>query len=161
MAVAAAAGLVGTGLGVYADYQKSKAQQRAVEEGADAKRQQAYELLSRSDVNIQRLKREAEVFKATQVGQVARSGAALRGNTLIQMEQLNSDLLETIADQRREAAFKAEQLMRGADIDTRLASDIRQDRSLSLFAGILGTAGKGGEAAYKHGLFDSKKSGAI
>lgn len=149
MASGAAIGVlaVGTGLSLYGEYKQAQAQADAVRAQADAKRAQAFEILGRAEVNIERLRREAEVFKARQTGAVVRGGAEIRGQTLIQLEQTNSDVLEAIADQRREADFKAEQLFRGADIDTRLAGDIGAASRLSLLGGTLGGAGRVGIAA--------------
>jgi len=147
--VAGVAIAAGTAISIYGKQKEGKAQEEAIRAGAEAKRQQAFEILGRSETNIVRLREEAEIFKARQTGQVVRGGAAIRGNTLIQLEQTNRDVLNSIADQRREAAFKADQLRRGADIDFQLAGDLRSSRRLSLIGGIIGGAGKAASAGFR------------
>lgn len=139
---AAAATIVGTGISLYGQHKQKKAQESAIRENAEAKRLQAFEILGRAETNIQRLREQAEVFKAGQLGRVVRGGAAIRGQTLVQLEQVNSDVLNAIADQRREVNFKSEQLFRGADIDVRLAGDLGSARGFSLIAGGLSGIGR-------------------
>lgn len=143
MAVGAIAAAAGTAISLYAEEKRQKAQKRAAEAQAEAKRQQAFELLARSEINIERLKKEAELFRSRQTVAIAAGGADVgSGANLLVQEQLVSDLANSIANQRREARFKSEQLFRGADIDTNLAGDIQKAGNLSLLGGALSGAGQ-------------------
>jgi len=142
MAVGAAVALVGTAVTLYGKHKQGKAQEAAIRENAEAKRLQAFEILGRAETNIERLREQAKVFRAGQLGQIVRGGAAIRGQTLVQLEQTNADVLNAIADQRREVNFKAEQLFRGADIDVRLAGDLGTARRISIIGGAIGGVGK-------------------
>lgn len=134
---AAIATIAGTGISILGQRQQAKAQQLAALQQADAKRLQAQELLKRSEINVGFLKDEVAQFQAQQITAAAASGVDVgSGLTLVQLEKSNRMLAEQINIQRSEAEFKAEALLRGADIDTQLSGDIRK-------AGMFGMLGTG------------------
>lgn len=141
--MAAGAAVAGLGLQLYGQHKQSQQQAEAAEDQAAAKREQGIEILGRSEENIKRFRREGEKFKAQQVASFAASGVDVgSGVTLQQLEETNFLLAQNVADQRREAAFKAEQLFKGADINQDLAGDIRSAGGISLLGtGLSGAAG--------------------
>ena len=67
------------------------------------------------------------------------------GVSLLQLEQVNQDLVEEISVQRQEAAFKAKALQAGADLDTRLAGDVRRAGDIrSIATGLTGIGSAAG-----------------
>jgi len=139
---AAVASIVGTGFSVFGQLKQAKAQKEAAEAQGRAKQAQAFELLRRSEFNIDQLQEEAERFKAKQRTAFAASGVDVgSGVSLVQLEQLNRDLVEEVQVQREEALFKARALEAGADVDTRLAGDIERAGNLSAFGTTLAGAG--------------------
>ena len=134
MATGAAVAVVGgTALQAYGQYKASRARERAARAQAEAKKQQAFEILDRFEVNAGLLRRRGEQVKARQVLATVASGVEISDTTtLVALEDTNRKISEQIAFERREAEFKAEQLFRGADIDTQLAGDIRKARPFEL-----------------------------
>lgn len=140
---AAAAAIVGTGFSIFSQIEEAKAQEEAALAQATAKEAQAVELLRRNEFNIDQLQREATRFKARQLGAVVASGATIDSSvSLLQLEQTNRDLFREISAQREEALFKARALRAGADIDTRLAGDIREAGNLRAIGTAIGGAGR-------------------
>lgn len=124
---AAVAVVAGAAIQMYGQYKSSRARERAARAQADAKKQQAFEILDRFEVNAGLLRRKGEQFKSQQILATVASGVEISDTTtLVALEDTNSKITEQIAFERREAQFKAKQLFAGADIDTRLAGDIRK-----------------------------------
>ncbi len=145
-AVAIGAIVAGTALTVYGNYKESQAQEEAARAKAEAKRAQAFEILGRSETNIKRLELEAGEFRSTQQAAIVRGGLDISAS-LVQVEQFNKGFMDMIADQKREAMFKAEQLLMGADLDLRLASDIASVRNIQAAGTIVGGAGRAANAS--------------
>ncbi len=132
---AIAATAVSTGFGIMGQIEQSKAQEKAAIEQASAKRAQAQEMLRRNEFNIDQLEQETAQFKARQTAAFAASGVDISsGSSLVKLEQLNRDLIEETQAQQEEARFKAAALEAGADVDTRLGSDIRKAGELGAIA---------------------------
>lgn len=117
---------VGVGLSAFGQIEQARAQKKAAQAQADAKRLQAFEVLRRSEFNIDQLEEEARRFRGQQTTAFAKAGVDVgSGASLVQLEQLNRDLVDEIESQREEARFKAQALFEGADIDTRLSGDLQ------------------------------------
>jgi len=127
MATGAAIGITAaaTGFQIIEAKKASKAQERAANLKAAHKRVQAAELMKRSEFNIGQLKKDAKDFQSQQQLAFAKGGIALgTGASLEAMQDTTDRLFDEIDIQRREAKFKFDQLMAGADIDTQLGGDI-------------------------------------
>ena len=127
---------------------EAAAKERALEERSAAKRLEAEELLERSEINAQSLRREGEDIKAAQVGGFAKAGVDVSsGSPLSVLLDTNVKLSRELGLQKREADFKATQLRRGADIDLELAGDERKigkaKRLQIFFSGARDVAGAG------------------
>lgn len=125
---AAAVGLqvAGTLLGAAGARKSSKAQARAARAQAAAKREQADEMLTRAKFNAAVMREQGRGLQQQQIAAYAKSGVALSsGSTLATLQDTASNVNLGIQQMLDEADFKANQLRMGADIDTRLASDIR------------------------------------
>ena len=137
MATGAAVAVVGgTALKIAADRKAAKAKARAARAEAGAKRAQAFELLERFEINADALRQEGEQFKATQIAIAAGTGLAEK-SLLTLMEDTNRKITREISNQRREAEFKADQVIAGADIDTKLAGDIKSASRLQTIGTFL------------------------
>ena len=139
---AAIAAVAGVGINILGQNAQAKAQERAALAQAEAKRLQAFEVLRRSEFNIDELEAEAKRFRGQQTAAFAKSGVDVgSGASLVQLEQLNRDLVEQVAVQREEADFKAKQLFAGADIDTKLSGDIRTAATFNMIgSGLQGVS---------------------
>jgi len=144
MAVAAGIALVGTGLQIYGQREASKATERANLEIAESKRLQAFELLDRFETNADALRTRGKRFQDIQASQYAKGGVDIgQGSPLVAQAETLSLVDRQISLERKEAQSKADALMRGADIDTRLAGDVAATRDLQtagLFMGGLTNA---------------------
>jgi hypothetical protein len=106
---------------------EEKAQIQAAREAAHAKRLQAFELLERARYNQEVLKKQGRQFIAKQQAAFIKGGVDIsEGTPLTAMEEANSRIMNQLLINEKEAQLKYEALMAGADIDTRLASDIRE-----------------------------------
>ena len=122
----AAVAIVGTAVSMYSSKKESRAKQEAAEANAEAKRIQADELMDRFFINKDLLTLEAQSFQGSQIAAFAKGGVELgTGTALVALENTNRKLQRRNEIDRQEAEFKASQLRMGADIDTRLGSDIR------------------------------------
>ncbi len=144
-AAAIAVTVASTAVQMHSARKAAKAQERAMRAQAEAKRIQAEELLKRSEFNIEELELEAEQFAGAQIAELGKSGVGLGvGVSLVALEQTQERLTKAVNISRREAEFKAEQLRAGADIDTRLSSDIRsasrRERTGIFLGGVAKTA---------------------
>lgn len=123
---AAAVAVVATTASIIGAKKAAKAQERAANLKAAHKRVQAAELMKRSEFNIEQLRKDAKDFQSSQQLAFAKGGIALgTGASLEAMQDTTDRLFDEIDIQRREAKFKFDQLMAGADIDTQLGGDIR------------------------------------
>ncbi len=151
---AAVAAVVGAGIAIKGQRDAAKASARAARENAAQKRLQALELLDRFEINAQTTFLEGELLKGKQRTSFAAKGIEVGAEgALSTIEETNALVIRQIMLDRREAVFKAAQLEKGADVDLRLAGDIRRAQRLQ----SLGTAvGAGGQVA-ESGVFDKKE----
>ena len=122
---AAALAVAGTITQVIATEKRAKAQERAAKDQATAKRLAAEEVLERFKFNAEALRTDAFSFQQEQIAAAAKAGLSEQ-STLIAMEGTQARLDRQLDIERREAEFKAAQLRAGADIDLRLAGDIKK-----------------------------------
>lgn len=139
---AAAAAIVGTGVSIFGQLKAAKDQKRAARSAAEARRVQADEILARSEINIQELKRQAQGFKARQSAAFASSGVDIgSGAPLVAMENTNRVVMSAVENRRKEAAFRAESILRGAALSDQQAEDISKAGKLQAFGtGLSGLA---------------------
>lgn len=140
---AAAAVVVGTAISIKAKKKEAEAQARAARKNAQAKREQALELLDRLEVNNQSLLLEGELLKGKQETDFASRGIDVGvGSALSTIEETNSLVSRQLLIDRREADFKVKQLRSGADADVRLAGDVKSAARLAQTGMLLSGAGK-------------------
>ncbi len=135
----------GTGISAYSQYQQGRIRAEAAKQDAKNKRAQASEMLERLAIEEVNLKEQGEEFKGKQLGAYAAGGVALgTGATLIALEDTNAKINEKITEVRRDTIFRANQLMRGADLAMSESAQFKE-------AGTIGAAGsllQGGATYY-------------
>jgi hypothetical protein len=115
--------LVGLGATIFGQVKAAEARSDAADLNSGLKEEQAKELLERSKINIARIERSGREVSGKQEAVVSSSGFELTGSTILLLEDTYRRISEKVADAGREARFKADQLRKGADIETELASD--------------------------------------
>lgn len=136
----------GTILGAIGQRKSAKAQAAAAKAQAAAKREQADEVLKRAKFNAIVMREQGRGLQAQQVASYAKSGVALTSSsTLATLQDTVSTVSLSVQQMLDEADFKANQLRMGADVDTRLASDIKSASNWQ----VAGTLLSGGAQSYK------------
>lgn len=128
-----AAGIMVTGAVVsYLGAEEARAQEeKAAKANAKLKKAQAVELLDRFEINSQSLERLGQETAANQQGAYIKGGVdASTGSSLLMMEDTFSKIQRQIGLEKREADFKAKQLIRGANIESDLAGDISKAKKV-------------------------------
>lgn len=144
---AAVAVVAGTVITMKAQQKEAEAQARAARQNAQAKREQALELLDRLDINSAKLLQEGAGLKAKQLTAFASRGIDVgSGAPLSVVEETNSLITRQLLLDKKEAEFKARQLESGAEADTRLAGDIESSARLRSLGTFLSGAGKAASA---------------
>lgn len=110
----------GAAVSIYGTISGAKARGEAAQADAQLKREQADELWSRSVVN-EGVMRKQGAYEQFQLG-ASFNGLAGGNNGAIIAS--NNNLNDAIINNRRDAEFKYKMLQAGADIDTKLASDV-------------------------------------
>lgn len=118
-------------IGAYSSISSAVSQSNAHKKNADLKRLQADELLERQLINERTMREESELAQSAHITSFSASGRSGGIGGVIRMKE---QLEHNLAISRRDANFKADMLRRGADIDTRIASD-------AMVAGVLGGVG--------------------
>ena len=137
----AAAAIIGsTVIKGFAELQAAKAESRAAQEQADARREQAVEILDRFEVNAEVLRQEGRTLVASQQAGFIKAGVSLEGTPLSVLEDTNNKINRQIMIERREAEFRSDQLRTAAGIDERVARDINKARILNIFGTAIGGA---------------------
>lgn len=90
--------------------EQANSERRQLRELEELRRQEALELLDRSEINIQTLRAEGELFKGKQKLDFASRGIDIgSGSALSVIEESNSQVLRQILLERRQTAFQVEQ----------------------------------------------------
>ena len=111
---------------IYSDRKRAKAEEAAARERGEAKRVQAFELLERFELNAEALRKRGSAFQQEQMAAFAAGGVDVtKGTPLLAMQATKLKVDQQLMIERKEAESKANALFAGADIDTRLAGDIR------------------------------------
>ncbi len=142
--IAVAAVVGGSLLNTYAKYKQSNAEASALNESAELKKVQANELLKRSEINVDVIKKQASRASGGVTSIFAKSGLSSGGAGTLglqQLEQLNQEAAVAIVNERHDAGFKAEQLFREGMLERQQAGRIRANRDLQVLGGILGATG--------------------
>lgn len=135
---------------MYSQKQMSKDEAEIQRQKALLKRQEATELLRRSEINLKSLTQEAESFREKQRGSYAKAGISGSENmTMAVLEESFSKYRTEYNRQRDEALYKADMLIAGADIDTRLAGDIEKAGKYKAAGAFLSGAAKTVGAYYE------------
>lgn len=143
LVIAAAAGVA-----AYGQYQSAQSSAWAARQQAKLKKAQADELLSKMQIQEQRIHEQGEEFKAKQITDFASNGVQLgSGATLVAMEDTNMKIHQQIDDMKRDTKFKANQIMLGAHYDEIDASNRSDAGSIQAFGTLLGGAGDAYKAA--------------
>jgi hypothetical protein len=117
--IMAAAGLATS---VYGQIKSGADRAGAQEYQAALKNIQANELLEREAINEQIMREKAELMSLDYGAAFAASGR--EGAGLGGILKIHKNVEDSIANSRRDAEFKARMLRAGAEIDTKLASDL-------------------------------------
>jgi len=145
---AIAAMAVGATISLIGAEQARQDQEDAAKAQAKLKRAQATELLERFEINSKSLERLGQETKAAQQAAYGRGGVDVgTGAPLLMMEDTYSKIQRQINLEKREAEFKAKQLIRGADIEAELAGDISSAQKLENIGVFLTGAAKTGITA--------------
>ena len=137
----------GTGIQAYSKYQEGRIRAEASKQEAKIKRAQAAEMLERLAIEEVNLAKQGEEFKGKQLGAYAAGGVALgTGATLIALEDTTAKIAQKISETRRDTIFRANQLMRGADIALTEGEQFKTVGSL----GAAGSLLEGGASYYKN-----------
>lgn len=145
---AAAVGLqvAGSLIGAVGANKAAKAQAAAARAAAAAKQEQAVELLKRAKNNSLLQAEEGKVLQSNQIASYVKSGVSLdSGSTLAMMQNTASVVHSGIQKMLDDADFEANQLRKGADVDNRLAADIRSAGKFQ----VAGTLLSGGASTAK------------
>lgn len=152
----------GTILGAIGQSKAAKAQARAARAQAAAKREQADEMLKRAKFNAAVMREQGRGLQQQQIAAYAKSGVALSsGSTLATLQDTASNVNLGIQQMLDEADFKANQLRMGADIDTRLAGDIRSAGKWAVAGTLLSGAGRVGAAGGFSGFGGSSSAAKV
>lgn len=118
-------------------------QEAAAKAQAKLKKEQAQELLDRYEINAKSLKRLGQETAEAQKAAFAKGGVDVgTGAPLLMMEDTYSKIQRQINLEKRESEFKAKQLIRGADIEAKLAGDISDAQKLENLGVFLTGAAK-------------------
>ncbi len=120
-AVGAAAGAI---VGFVGGLLATNAQSEAADKNAELKREQADELLVRQQINDNIMREQADLAGHEALSRSGNSGSA-DFTGIGDMLRIHRDTEANIANNNRDAQFKAKMLRAGADVDTQLASDIQ------------------------------------
>jgi len=113
-------------------------QAAAAKAQAAAKRGQAVELLKRARINRERTRLKGLSFQKEQMAGFAGGGVAITsGSTLAALNDTINKVEQNVEDQMQEASYKASMLMKGADIDAKLAGDIQEAGKWQAFGSVL------------------------
>ena len=122
--VAAAVVAFGVTMQYFGNRKAAKAQEAAARKQAALKRFQANEMLDRFKLNEASLLRTEQETVSKQIGAMVKSGGGITSSSLLLLEDTNRKIQRQISLEKREANYKAEMLIRGADVDLSLAGDI-------------------------------------
>ena len=152
----AAATLIGTGLKIIGQRKASDAEEAAARKEAELKRQQAFNILERFEMNEKAARRKGESFKQSQIGAFASSGAAVgEGSSLLALEQTNRTLQRAIDLEKFEAEAQANALLTGADFQDVFAEGIKSSKDFESLGLFFSGAARAGSLAARGG--SSKK----
>lgn len=133
--------IVAAGMQAYSQYQSSQKAAWAARQQAKMKRAQANEMLAKMKIQEERIKTQGEDFKAKQINDYAGSGVQLgTGATLVALEDTNMKISQQVGDMKRDAMFKANQIMLGAKYEDIQAKDTETAGKISAFGTLLGGA---------------------
>lgn len=136
----AAIGVAAIGTQVYGAISSASSKADAARQDAALKNQQADELLSREQINEQLILDQSELAQksyGSAFASTGREGAGIGG-----ILQIQKSTAQSIANDRRDADFKAKMLRAGANIATNLASDTETAGYITGAGTILAGAGK-------------------
>jgi len=133
----AVASLIGTGFQIAGQRASAKAKEEAAFREAELKRQQAFDILERFEINKGFAILEGENFKSEQLGAFIKGGLAIgEGASLLALEQTNRTLQRTLDLEKFEVDSQVEALRQGASFDEIFAQKTRKaadTESLGLF----------------------------
>lgn len=128
-----------TALSIYGQNEQRKENAKAARRKAAIQRMQAKETLRRFEVEKTIIELQSENFKATQAAISAAQGGRSTGS-YIQMEQTAKNVSREIYNLSREAEFRADQILRGADFTEQVAEDQENASFINMFSTALSGA---------------------
>lgn len=136
--------LLGAGILLEGGSQVFSASSRAhaSEQDAILKNEQADEVIRRAGVRTELMQDQQRQLEGAQVTSAVSSGFTLQGSPLLLMEASQKRINREIDEMNKDAQFQAEQLRRGADISSEMASDITTAGWIGAGGSVLGGASK-------------------
>ena len=146
MSILAGVAVASSLISAYGQSKAASAQARAAKAMARAKRQQAIALMEKAEINAGRMRLGGVRLVKEQQAAFASGGVALgSGSTLAVMNDSINKTEQGIQDMMTDAKSKAAALRAGANVDTKLASNIREASQYQ----VAGTLLSGAASAYK------------
>lgn len=149
-AIFAAMALGGGIIKAYGEEQAARQEAEAYDEQAQIEAIEAREVISRSVFNRDEAERNAQYFIKQQEAQIGKGGG-FGGTATTLLDDTNFKLSLEKQKIKREAEFRANQLIRGAQFKQKTARNIRSGATLRAIGSLLGTAGSTGMSS---GAFD-------
>ena len=123
---------------------------QALENQAFLRREQANELLRRSELNIELSRSEGEKFKSEQVAAFAKSGVDVSFGSAVQLQAVTAAAItQDLLNQREEARQEARNIILGAEAQESAAGSVRSAAKISAVSGFV----SGGSSAASAGGF--------
>lgn len=139
--IALGVAIFGTGASVYGQMQAAESEREAAQREAENRRLQAEEVLRRGKEKEITLTQQGQQISGAQLTGFGKSGVTLEGSPLLAMETTRNAIARDILESRRDAQFRADQLIRGADVQTMLADERRDAANWRAAGTVLTSAG--------------------
>lgn len=134
----AALAAAGTAFSVFGKISEANARSEAAEREAELKRRQARELLLRQSINESIMREEAV---RSGLSLASRNSRGESGGGIGSLLTVKKETEQNILLSRREAEYQAEMIRRGADVNMKLAGDIKTASYIGAAGTLLSSAG--------------------
>ncbi len=146
-AIVAAAMVGGTILSAVGQVKAARAKRQQAEAFAELKRDQAIEILNRSEMNAKEVFKQGTAIKGRQIGAFAKGGVALKGTALLVLQDTANKVAAKQRNIRYAAEWEATKLEREAGIESRFGVQLEKAGRIQAAGTILG----GGARAFAAG----------
>lgn len=144
----------GTGLQLFGQHKEAKAREAAARRNKEIRDQQAQEILRRTEINARAMRVQREDLLSRQISGAAAGGAALSGSVLQNLNEAAAEFELQELNMRREANFRAQQVMSGAQFELDQQLDATSGLGLQQIATGLGGASNILGQLNRRGVFD-------